>query len=295
MRSGQASRTAEHNALFRALETRRPSGERPAVDPYAACFLSPPFRAVDGLARTRAGHRLTVACIDRGWPGVRTSVVARTRLIDDLVTDGVGRMGQVVLLGAGFDSRAHRLDQLRGPVVFEVDHPATQARKRDLLASTSGTNDAVRYVPVDFLHDDLGAALGDADFDPGRPTLVVWEGVTNYLSEPAVDETIRWCAGVAGGSELVFTYVDRQVLVDPAAFHRADRVLATSRRVGEALTFGLDPAEAAAWLDERGLVLVSDLGAADYRRSYYGERARTIRGHEFYRVAHARIAGRPAG
>jgi O-methyltransferase involved in polyketide biosynthesis len=85
----------------------------------------------------------------------------------------------------------------------------------------------------------------------------------------------------------VFTYVDRKVLDDPAAFHRAGRVLATSRRVGEALTFGLDPAGTATWLRERGLDLRSDLGAADYRRTYYGDRARTIRGHEFYRVAHA--------
>ena len=291
MQNGRASRTAEHNALFRALETSRPSVARPATDPYAAGFLSPPLRAVDLLARTGPGHRLATAVIDRAWPGVRGSVVARTRLIDDLVTDIAGRVDQVVLLGAGFDSRAHRLAPLREPAVFEVDHPDTQARERARHPAAPGVNDAVRYVPVDFQRDDLDASLRDAGFDLGRPALLLWEGVTNYLSESSVDETIRWCAGTAAGSELVFTYVDRRVLDDPAAFHRADRVLATSRRVGEALTFGLDPAETAPWLQARGLALRSDLGAADYRRTYYGDRARLIRGHEFYRVAHAVVAG----
>jgi len=101
MQNGRASRTAEHNALFRALETSRPSVARPATDPYAAGFLSPPLRAVDLLARTGPGHRLATAVIDRAWPGVRGSVVARTRLIDDLVTDIAGRVDQVVLLGTG--------------------------------------------------------------------------------------------------------------------------------------------------------------------------------------------------
>jgi methyltransferase (TIGR00027 family) len=206
--------------------------------------------------------------------------VARTRLIDDLVTTVAPTVAQVVVLGAGFDTRAHRLDALRATAVFEVDHPATQARKRALVPRSS-----VRYVPVDLATDDLDPELDAAGFDAWLPTLVVWEGVSNYLDEASVDATLRWCGKLSAGSHLVFTYVDDAVLSDPGRFHRADRVLASSRRAGEPVTFGMAPAAVPAYLADRGLTLLDDVGAADYRVAHYGPAALRIRGHEFYRVA----------
>lgn len=293
MRDGRSSRTAEHNALFRALEARHPASERPAVDDHARRFLSPGLRLVDASARPRLGHRLVTGFIDQRWPGVRSSVVARTRLIDDLICQLAGEVDQLVILGAGFDSRAHRLGCVGGITTIEVDHPATQARKRRRLASAATGDDHVRYAATDFLDGDLDGVLRGSGFDPTAASLFLWEGVTNYLSPDAVDATLRWCAGAGAGSHVVFTYVDRKVLDDPGSFHRADRVLATSRRAGEALTFGIAPAELPAHLDERGLRLISDVGAAGYRAAYYGPAADRIRGHEFYRVAHAAIGPPP--
>jgi methyltransferase (TIGR00027 family) len=287
MRAGRASRTAEHNALFRALEQVRSDAPHPIVDPFAAAFLGPRYRAIVALARVPLGHAAVLGVLDGRWPGVRSSVVARTRRIDDLVAQCVAGVDQVVLLGAGYDARLHRLDRLRGVPVFEVDHPDTQARKRRCTGSAPGARPDVRYVATDFHDRDLGVALAGAGHDGDRRTLFVWEGVTNYLQEDAVDATLRWCRTAPSGSQLVFTYVDRRVLTDPATFHHADRVLASSRRVGEAVTFGMAPTEMPSYLAERGLHLESDVGAADYRRDYYGAAADRIRGHEFYRVAHA--------
>jgi methyltransferase (TIGR00027 family) len=284
VRQGRPSRTAEHNALFRALESRRRKGV--VDDPLAEAFLGPPLRAVSRLGRPAA------AVIDRRWPGVRTSVVARTRLIDDVVAELAPAVEQVVVLGAGFDSRPYRLPALARPSVFEVDHPDTQRRKQAVLASTGAPADGVRFVATDFNLGHLDAALSEAGYRRDVPTLLLWEGVTNYLDASAVEAGLRWCASAAPTSALVVTYVDRQVLDHPERYVGADRLHASLRRAGEHLTFGMAPAAMGPYLAALGLRREWDLGAAEYRALAYGEApARRMRGHEFYRVALARVPG----
>src|ERR687896_238766 len=127
-----ASRTAEFMALFRALESARPEGERLFDDPLATDFLSRRLRPLPRIARARAAGRAVDGFIDRRWTGARASGIARTRLIHDHIAraldDGIA---QVVLLGAGFDARAYRIDGIESATVFEVDLPQTLRRKRD--------------------------------------------------------------------------------------------------------------------------------------------------------------------
>jgi len=208
----RASRTAEQVALFRALETAR-RRDRIFNDPLAVRFLTPGYRALARCARIRPIGRRLEAYIDTRWSGPRASAVARTRLIDDLVTSAAAQ--QALVLGAGYDSRAYRLPALAGVPVFEADHPATQSAKRDLLhrAVSPAGRRHVRFVAVDFLHDRLRTALEAAGFDERKRTVVVWEGVTNYLTADAVDATLRDLAALlAPGSRIVFTYIDRAVL-----------------------------------------------------------------------------------
>lgn len=293
MRAGESSKTAEQNALLRSLE-RGGTVDGRLDDALAPRFLGWKLKLVDGLAQTRAGRRVVLQVIDRRWPGVRTSVVARTRFIDEAVAAVLPECRQVVLLGAGFDTRAYRLFEESPAVVFEVDHPATQRRKRQLLASAGISDEHVRYVATDFRMDRLDAELRTVGFDSDLPTIVVWEGVTNYLDQASVDRTIRWCGSAAAGSVVIFTYVDRLLIESPERFHGAQRSLATTRRSGEQVVFGMDPSTLTAHLTDLGLRLDSDVGADDYRLAYYGEQARSIRGHEFYRVVQATV-GAPAG
>jgi methyltransferase (TIGR00027 family) len=291
MRPDRASRTAEHNALFRALETARPTGEQRMTDSLASTFVTGPLRLVARAGTLPGLGDVVRTVIDRRWPGVRASVVARTWLIDGAVeaalADGAE---QVVLLGAGYDSRAYRLACLHHAAVFEVDHPATQAAKRAALGRTLPVLPPnVEFVPTDFQLDALGSAMGAAGYDDRRPTLFVWEGVTNYLDAAAVDATFRWLASAADGSEAIFTYIDRDVLDHPARYAGSAHLLASLSRADERLTFGLEPEAVGAYLEARGLHLQRDLGATDYRRLYYGPRAERIVGHEFYRVATAAI------
>jgi methyltransferase (TIGR00027 family) len=296
MREGHASRTAEHNALFRALEASRPQGARLFDDPLARVFLTWPLSLVETCARLPGLQTLVTRFIDHGWPGARTSLVARTRLIDDAIAGSLdGRIEQFVILGAGFDSRPYRLRELQRMAVFEVDQPATQAAKRLALeGALGGLPKHVRFVASDFTRQDLESQLCAAGYREGTLTFFLWEGVTNYLSEGAVDATLRWCARSAPGSVLLFTYVHRDIITSPEVFHGSAQLFAFLERVQERFTFGIDPAELEELLSLRGLRLESDVGCAEYRARYFGDVAREMRGHEFYRVALARVAGHAA-
>jgi methyltransferase (TIGR00027 family) len=292
VREGRASKTAEQNALLRAIPWTGADGRPVCEDPFARRFLRRPLSLAGAWAVVPGLGRVVPWFIDRRWPGVRSSVVARTRLIDDALARALAeqRFAQLAILGAGFDSRAYRLPGLREVAVFEVDHPATQAAKRAVLARVLAAPPGhVRFVPVDFARDDLGAALAAAGYDPRAPSFLLWEGVTNYLTAPAVDATLRWCARAAPGSRLLFTYVHRDILSRPEVFAGSRHLQASLERVGERFTFGLDPDELPAYLADRGLGLESDVPAAEYRERYFGAAARSMRGHEFYRVATARV------
>jgi methyltransferase (TIGR00027 family) len=228
--------------------------------------------------------------IDWRWPGARPSGVARTRLIDDALAgalrDGVH---QVALLGAGFDCRAHRLSGLARARVFEVDHPQTLAVKREQLRQRLGVlPERVAFVAVDFDRQRLEDALPAAGFDATRRTFFVWEGVTNYLTERAVDTTLRFIGAAARGSLILFTYVHRGVLEDSEQFAGTRRLIRTLRRVGEEWTFGFHPSELPAYLETRGLRLMEDLGSLEYRARYLKPDSGVLNGYEFYRAALAR-------
>lgn len=295
MQAGRASRTADFMGLFRALESvRRPAASRLFADPFAARLLPAPLRAVAAAARLPLIGGGVARLIDRRWPGARSSGVARTRLIDEAAAAAVGEgIEQVVILGAGFDCRACRLPELARARVFEVDHPATSAAKRARLAALlGGLPGHVSFVALDFDREALLAALAAAGCDRGRRSLVIWEGVTNYLTAAAVDATLRAVAAFAPGSRLLFTYVHRGVLDGSVAFEGAERLGPILRRAGEPWTFGLDPAALPAYLAARGLELVDDLGACDYRARYLGDPGR---GYAFYRVAVARVGAAAGG
>src|SRR4051794_9370319 len=155
-----ASFTAETVALMRALETHRGAGRRLFVDPYAEPFTRGRLRLLARWSRLPVVGRAAAWVYDRvAGPGPRPSAVARTRFIDDAVTERAAAVEQLVLLGAGFDTRAHRLPAVRALTVFEVDHPATQIRKTAIVVGEGLDTHGVAYVGIDFERERLDRAL----------------------------------------------------------------------------------------------------------------------------------------
>jgi methyltransferase (TIGR00027 family) len=274
-----ASRTAEFVALYRAMENLE---EAPRFrDPFASAFLSPRFARLLPLARVTPIRKIFARYSDWRAPGARTAAIARTCFIDGVVKDAVKTCDQLVILGAGFDCRAHRMPELAGVTVYEVDREATQAKKRERLAGRVTRGD-VRYVRVDFARDDTSERLRAAGWDPARPTVLIWEGVTNYLTESAVAGVLSWIGTCAPGSVLVFTYIHAGLLDGTVPFAGGHKLMRIVSSMGEPWTFGLFPAQVAGYLEKFGLTLREDLGADQYRLRC-GIRQDT--GYSFYRAA----------
>lgn len=292
--SARPSRTAEFVALFRALETARPRDRRLFEDPYAEAMLGRRLRAVAALARVPITGRLVYETIDRAWPGGRLWVVLRTRFIDDLVRNALDRGAeQLVLLGAGLDTRAHRIGVIVPTPVFEIDEAAMLQRKRDRLGRALGDLPThVRYVALDFETNDLADVLRTAGLRPDVPSVLVWEGVTSYLSADAVDATLRSVATViAPESTIAFTYLRREILEGEVESPGAGAVKRAVRRAGEPFRFGLDPDRVGTYVQARGFELEKDRSAADLARAYLDPDASRKLEPTFYRIAVARRGG----
>jgi methyltransferase (TIGR00027 family) len=286
-----ASRTAQFVALFRALESARPAGERLFEDPMARDFLDGRLGRVADLARVPGFGRVVPALVDRRSAGSRLAVVVRTRFIDDALRNALASgLDQVVVLGAGFDSRAHRMPGIERTRVFEVDHPDTQAAKRDRVRRSLGEEpEHVAYVPVDFARQDLGAELAAAGFRSGVRTFFVLEGVISYLTPEAVDANFRYVAETGGpGSQIAFTYLHRGVIDGSHQAPGSREVEARVRAVGEPWRFGFDPAELPAYLADRGLELLEDVSPAQAAPRYVA--AEHHEAAAYYRLARARLA-----
>jgi methyltransferase (TIGR00027 family) len=200
----------------------------------------------------------------------------RTYALDRVLLDFVRASGrQILILGAGYDTRAWRFArELEGAQVFEVDHPSTQARKRKVLAEAGAPP-----VPVHFLNwnferqplDELPLRLREAGHDPNLRTLTIWEGVTTYLTTGAIDASVRAVRALsAPGSLLAFTYLDQRVRDSRRPRTRVRRWLVD--RAGEPFRSYFNPVDVPTWLRSHRFSLVSDETQADVEKRVLPER-----------------------
>ena len=285
----RASLTAEYMALFRALESLRAPTSRLFNDSFAGMFLSGRRKWLYRMARFEWGRRLIEGLLDGAAPGARVAGIARTKWIDDEVTSALEAATQLVLLGAGFDTRAFRLPAAARAITFELDHPETSLAKQAAQRKAIGSlPDRIRFVTIDFNKQSVTEVLAQAGFDQTQPACFVWEGVTNYLTAEAIDSVLRQIRQSARDSILLFTYIDRGVLDHPEQFVGAAKVMARLREYGEPWTFGIHPEELCAYLADRGLILLTNLSVAE-SWARLGRSSSGARGYEFYRLASARV------
>lgn len=179
--------TAEFVASHRAVESLKPAGERICYDPYAIHFLkSETLEIINDPVKLKAVTEMA------GHIGqeMGTSLRVRVRYFDDFVNKSVDDgLEQLVILGAGFDTRAYRIEGLEKVKVFEVDHPETQHFKKQKIREIFGfISDHVVYVPVDLETQTLGQSLFNKGYNSSKKTLFVLEGLIQYLTPKSVDE-----------------------------------------------------------------------------------------------------------
>jgi methyltransferase (TIGR00027 family) len=230
---------------------------------------------------------LTIA--DRLAPGVRGFTVGRTRYIDDALAAALKEgIDQVVVLGAGYDSRAYRIPGIEATRVFELDLPSTQAEKRERLDRSLGqTPGHVTFVPIDFESQRLAEVLPRAGFRDARGTFFVCEGVTEEVSPQAVDSILRFVASASKPeSKIAFTYIVRGLLDGTRHFPGTRMYVAYTGF--STRHFALNPEDLPAYLRQCGLELVEDVAGGELAERYFEPSGRRLRANEFHRTALAR-------
>ena len=220
---------------------------------------------------------LTVHTVFRAFRPIHTEIVLRARYAEDRLMDAVrAGVAQYIILGAGLDSFSMRqgglLDELR---IFELDHPATQAMKREKVLSVFGGIPAnLVFVPIDFETDHLDDALARADFDPQTPSFFSWLGTTYYLTKDAIRDTLSRIAGVAApGSRIVLDYKIERDLIPVESLPFADKLDRFVARRGEPMLSTFTPEELRAVMSGFGFAEMEDIPAGDQKRLYLNERS----------------------
>jgi methyltransferase (TIGR00027 family) len=293
MEVSRSSVTAEQMALSRAIETCKPGAQQICCDPFAKRFLSLKYRA---LLLSRPMRDATERLIESQFAGHHYYVIARTRYFDDaLVATLADPIEQLVILGAGYDSRAFRFaDRLSRTAVFEVDHPATSHAKRMAMSRVvpDGLAPRITYVPVDFNVENLADRLTESGYVRGARSVFLWEGVSPYLDAAAVDGTlefVRSCS--APGSVVMFDYILRSVVEGSCTLRGAQNEADKMRKTDEPLIFGIPDGQVPAFLSARGFRGVIDIGAEELKQSYFtatGSERRYVK--PWWRIARAVVA-----
>jgi methyltransferase (TIGR00027 family) len=263
----EGSSTAGYTCFSRACATRE-RDERFRGPDYLAEIFMPPIPNI--LLNIPLLRKL---CMRKLFPtGIYEYVTARTRVFDQAFVDALERgFPQVVLLGAGMDTRAFRFQEKNeGTAIFELDIHATQRYKREVLERKKISPPAeLVFAPIDFNKEHLADVLSEAGYRDRQQTLFLWEGVTMYLEAEAVDSTLGFVHNSAAeGSIVVFDYVRASVLRYENTLYGEKDIRGTVARAEEGWVFGIEDGAIEGFLSERGLKLLSHYTPSDLEAAY---------------------------
>jgi methyltransferase (TIGR00027 family) len=268
MQDARPSKTALRVALRRAAHQLYDAKPLVLNDPIAVPILGSSYHEELRRTPTRPDRPFSVA--------LRAFLVARSRYAEDQLTRAIAHgVTQYVLLGAGLDTFAHRnpFPQLR---VFEVDHPATQQWKRELLESGSLPAPAnLSYVPVDFERQSMPEQLDAAGFDSQVPAFFAWLGVVPYLTLEAFRSTVRFITGQPPGSGVVLDYSQPRSALRFVEQLAHDSLAARVQLAGEPFQLFFTPLEIAAELTS--FRQIEDLGSSEINTRYFANRTDNLK------------------
>ena len=285
--------SAEGVAIVRAVESLKPENERGCYDPIVVKFLSTKYRIISKspfLAKI-----IFWLLVRRRLPCSTDEAVARTPYYDDYLKECIDSgIKQLVILGAGYDTRAYRFNELKGRVkVFEVDLPTIQKVKIDRVKKIFGfLPDYVVYVPINFNTEKLDKRLFDSGYDRNLKTLFIWEGVTYYISAEAVDETLAFVAENSGeGSSIIFNYIFKSVVDGTCKLEEAREWRQIHLGFGEAL-FGIEEGTIDKFLSDRGFCQIHNVTPEFLQSTYFRRASKGRRVAPYMPTVHATVKPR---
>ena len=288
--------TAQGVAKQRLIESLAKPDKLIVYDPYAANFV-----LGAGIIKLM-GHKFSVWLTKKFTPGFHEHLISRTRFIDDLIEKcAADKVEQYVILGAGYDSRAHRLKLPSGVKIFEVDQPEVQEKKRSKLPDEIPNAENVTYVSIDFNHQSIKEQLLNAGFDQNKSTVFTLEGVSQYITKEALTSTLNELAALTQNSNATFfmSYVNRLLREDPKscfgkgyvkAEKKAGLIQNLAAKSGEPWISLYSAEEIEDLLSQNGFSLTENKTLADLNSEYFTPIGRTIPENHIFKLEHFVVA-----
>ena len=288
--------TAQGVAKQRLIESLAKSNKRVIYDPWADKFV-----LGAGIIKLM-GHKLSVWITKKFAPGFHEHLISRTRFIDELIEKSTASEAeQYVILGAGYDLRAYRLDLPPTLKVFEVDQPEVQLRKRAKLPKNIPNSENVTYVGIDFNNQSLKEQLLNAGFDQNKPTVFTLEGVSQYITKDAIISTLKELAELTEKTTATFfiSYVDKLLNENPEACFgkgysnpakKGETIKRLSAKVGEPWISFYSAEEIEGMLSQCGFSLTENKTLADLNALYFTPVGRTLPEDDIFKLEHFVVA-----
>ncbi|RBQ25587.1 MAG: hypothetical protein ALMCE001_01320 [Methanocorpusculum sp. MCE] len=265
------SKMAEGIALQRFAESKLPEDRRIFYDPYAVYFIDP--RTLEYAKQNPLQAKALAEEYEKKMPGWSNSIRARVRYFDDRIEKAAAEgFTQLVILGAGYDTRAYRIPALKERMtIFEVDHPQTIERKISIITGIfQEMPKHVRFVPLDLEHGDLWDTLKRSGYSTSEKTLFVLEGLLMYLSRDAVAELFSGIAQNAGaGSIALFDFVPQSLVDGISDSEGGAYIRAYLSQVGELFRTGFAENELNPYLAGLGFTDVEIVPGSVYKGMIY--------------------------
>lgn len=265
----KASVTATIMAFHRAIEMLYPENQRVCSDPIAVSLLPADWAA---LLNDLDQLRKVMEPKAKEFPGINGAVVSRVRFIDDIVADSLKKgTQQIVIPGAGYDSRAFRINGISESVtVFELDHPVTQEEKLNRLDSQLKDKGHVKYIPIDLAKENMKERLIQNGFDKDLKTLFILEGLVPYIPIEAFEELLNFVAGdYSVENSVVFDYLPPSVVNGTSELIEGKNMYKEVQLSGENFKLGFEKEVLEKLLIEKGFQVLQNVNAPDLKDNYF--------------------------
>ena len=284
--------TAQGVAKQRLIESLAKSDRRVIYDPYAENFV------LGSIIIKLFGHKFNVWLSKFVAPGFHEHLIARTRYIDDLVLETSKKIDQYVILGAGYDSRAHRLKLPSTLKIFEVDQHDVQNLKLSRLPKNNPNSINIKYIGINFNKHKVTDQLLNAGFNINKPTLFTIEGVSQYIPKSTLASTLEEIKKLTEhkNSTLYISYVNSKLKTNPTSCFGVDyknpvktirRILSLSEKVGEPWISFYSDIEMEKLLTLNGFELKENKTLSDLNTLYFGPVGRKLYDYEVFNLEHS--------
>ena len=267
----EGSITAESLALIRAKESTLNTDERICFDPYAIRFVNPKLLQIMARMPPEKSKEMQES-YENQFPGHKNALIARVRFFDDSVRDSISKgFTQIVVIGAGYDTRAYRIEGISNVRVFELDLPEIQNRKKSKIQEIFGSLPIeVTYIPVDLSITSLKTALKGNDFDSRQKTLYVLEGLILYIPPEQVKELFSSIIFLsAQGSAVLFDSIDGAIVDGSDQSAYAMNIRQQMSRLGETFKFGIRKGEEEKYMKTIGFKNIQVVTKETYVAQYF--------------------------